>query len=72
MDTPTRLHGLTYAFATYKPTLHIRGIPLKMTDGGPLLSQLLTGLNVNVLYRDASFFKRVGRIRFLPEPNGNA
>jgi hypothetical protein len=42
-----------------------------MIDGGPLLRQLLTGLNVNVLYRDASFFKSVGRIRFLPEPNGN-
>jgi hypothetical protein len=66
MDTPTRLHGLTHASGTYKPTF-----APNMTDGGPLLRQLLTGLNVNVLYRDASFFKRVGRIRFLPEPNGN-
>jgi hypothetical protein len=33
--------------------------------------QLLTSLNVNVLYRDASFFERVGRIRFLREPNSN-
>ena len=66
MDTPTRLHGLTHTSGTYQPTSHIRGIPLKMTDGGPLLSQLLTGLNVNALYCDGSFFMRQGRIRLLP------
>ena len=70
MDTPTRLHDLTHASGTYKPTLHFRGIPLKMTDGGPLLSQLLTGLNVNALYCDGSFFNASDGSAFFPEPTG--
>jgi hypothetical protein len=71
MDTPTRLHNLTHASGTYKPTLPICRIRPDMTDGGPLLRQLLTGLNVNVLSLRRSLFMRKGRIRFLSEPNGN-
>ena len=42
-----------------------------MTDGGPFLSQLLTGLNVNALYCDGSFFNAFDGSAFFPEPNGD-
>ena len=72
MDTPTRLHNLTHASGTYKPTLPICRIRPDMTDGGPLLRQLPTGLNVNALYRDASFLSASDGSVFFPNPMATA
>src|SRR6478752_7938913 len=50
MDTAARLHGPNFRSATHKPLLRIRGIfPQYELMAAPLLRELLTRLNVNVL-----------------------